>query len=56
LQAIRDAIFAGRKIEAIKQWRELTSSGLAEAKETIERLAAILFTIGMLLAFLFDQH
>ena len=38
LQEIHDAILAGQKIQAIKLWRELTGSGLAEAKQAIERL------------------
>lgn len=40
LQEVHAAILAGQKIEAIKLWRELTGAGLAEAKETIERLTA----------------
>ncbi len=38
LKEIHDAILAGQKIQAIKLWRELTDSGLAEAKQAIERL------------------
>jgi ribosomal protein L7/L12 len=35
---IRDAIFRGRKIEAIKRYREETGAGLAEAKKAVEDL------------------
>lgn len=38
LAAIREAVFAGRKIEAIKLHREATGSGLAESKEAVEAL------------------
>ena len=37
-QAIETAIFAGRKIEAIKLHREATGGGLAEAKRAVEDL------------------
>ncbi len=37
-QQVRDAIFAGRKIEAIKLYREQTNSSLVEAKAAVERL------------------
>lgn len=33
-------IYSGRKIEAIKIYREATGSGLKEAKETVEMLEA----------------
>lgn len=33
---IRDLIAAGKKIEAIKEYRVRTGAGLAEAKEAIE--------------------
>lgn len=39
-QGIREAILAGKKIEAIKTWRELTGAGLAEAKAAIEAIEA----------------
>ena len=39
-QAFADALHAGRKIEAIKQLRELSGLGLKEAKEIIDRLEA----------------
>ncbi len=39
-QAFADALSAGRKIEAIKQLRELSGLGLKEAKEIIDRLEA----------------
>lgn len=35
--AVQDALRSGNKIAAIKLYRELTNSGLAEAKEAIER-------------------
>ncbi len=34
---IRDLIAAGRTIEAIKEYRERTGVGLAEAKQAIDR-------------------
>jgi hypothetical protein len=37
-QQIAEAIFAERKIEAIKLYRQATGQGLAEAKEFIEKL------------------
>lgn len=37
-QAIEKAIFAGRRIEAIKLYREATGEGLAEAKRAVEDL------------------
>ena len=37
---ILDAIKAGRKIEAIKLYRDATGAGLKEAKEFIEELTA----------------
>lgn len=37
-EAIRESIFAGRKIEAIKRLRESTGLGLAEAKTMVEQL------------------
>jgi ribosomal protein L7/L12 len=40
LTAVRQLLGAGRKIEAIKVYRQLTGVGLREAKETVERLAA----------------
>lgn len=44
-QAILDAIYGGgaRKIEAIKLVREATGSGLAEAKDFVEKYAAELY-------------
>lgn len=38
--AIEDALFAGRKIAAIKLYREVHGGGLAEAKQRIEALEA----------------
>jgi hypothetical protein len=38
LSAIKDALFQGRKIEAIKLYREATHVGLAEAKNAVEKL------------------
>ena len=37
-EQIKEAIFAGRKIEAIKLYREATGLGLKEAKEFIDKL------------------
>lgn len=39
-QAFADALYGGRKIEAIKQLREMSGLGLKESKEIIERLEA----------------
>jgi hypothetical protein len=41
---IRDAIFAGQKIRAIKLYRELTGHGLKESKDFIEALTEELRT------------
>ena len=38
MAAIKDAIFRGQKIAAIKLYREATALGLAEAKDAVERL------------------
>ena len=35
---VLEFVRAGRKIEAIKRYRELTGVGLAQAREVIERL------------------
>jgi hypothetical protein len=35
-QALQTAIFAGRKIEAIKLYREAVGGGLADAKRAVE--------------------
>jgi Ribosomal protein L7/L12 C-terminal domain len=40
IQAINAAIFAGRKIEAIRLYRAATKIGLKEAKEFVEALEA----------------
>ena len=40
LERIREAIFAGRKIEAIKLYRESTGQGLKQAKDAVELLEA----------------
>lgn len=37
-QAFAEAVYAGNKIAAIKQLRELSGLGLKESKEIIERL------------------
>jgi ribosomal protein L7/L12 len=37
---VKEAIFRGRKIEAIKRYREQTGCGLKESKEAVERLEA----------------
>jgi hypothetical protein len=42
MDALREHIFRGRKIEAIKLYRELTGLGLKESKDEIERLEATL--------------
>jgi ribosomal protein L7/L12 len=42
-QAILEAIYGGRKIEAIKLVREATNCGLKEAKEFVEKLSAELY-------------
>lgn len=39
-QAFAEALYGGRKIEAIKQLRELSGLGLKESKEVIEHLEA----------------
>jgi hypothetical protein len=39
-QAFAEALYAGRKIEAIRQLRELSGLGLADAKGIIDRLEA----------------
>jgi hypothetical protein len=36
--AIKEAIFKGRKIEAIKLYRDATGAGLKEAKDAVEKL------------------
>jgi ribosomal protein L7/L12 len=36
LDEVRDLMQTGRKIEAIKRYRELTGAGLAEAKQAVE--------------------
>lgn len=38
--AVKDAIYSGQKILAIKHYREQTGVGLAEAKEAVEKLEA----------------
>jgi membrane peptidoglycan carboxypeptidase len=38
LVLIREALFRGHKIEAIKLYRECTNVGLAEAKTAVEKL------------------
>ena len=40
LARIREAVYRGQKIEAIRLYREWTGSGLAEAKAAVERLEA----------------
>ena len=42
-QAISQAIYNGRKIEAVKLVRETAGCGLKEAKEFVETLSAELF-------------
>jgi hypothetical protein len=38
LEQIKQALFQGRKIEAIKLFRQFTGSGLAEAKSAVDKL------------------
>jgi ribosomal protein L7/L12 len=38
MEPMRDLVRQGRKIEAIKLYREQTGAGLAEAKEAVDRL------------------
>lgn len=40
LEALQAALFAGRKIDAIKEYRALTGLGLAESKAAVEKLEA----------------
>jgi len=42
-QAILEAVYGARKIEAIKFVREATNCGLKEAKEFVEKLSAELY-------------
>ena len=39
-QAFAEALYGGRKIEAIKQLRQMSGLGLKESKEIIDRLEA----------------
>ena len=39
-QAFADALYGGRKIEAIKQLREMSGLGLKESKDIIDKLEA----------------
>jgi ribosomal protein L7/L12 len=39
-QALAEAVYGGRKIEAIKQLREVSGLGLKESKDIIEKLEA----------------
>jgi hypothetical protein len=38
LASVREALFSGQKIEAIKLYREGTGTGLADAKAAVEKL------------------
>lgn len=40
ISKLTEALLAGRKIEAIKQCRELTGLGLKDAKEYVEKIEA----------------
>lgn len=40
LTAIAESLYAGRKIEAIKRYRECAGVGLAEAKVSVEKIEA----------------
>lgn len=42
ITALRSLLFSGRKIEAIKLYREVTGIGLKEAKDAVEELEAFL--------------
>jgi ribosomal protein L7/L12 len=42
MTALMDLIFRGRKIEAIKLYRELTRLGLKEAKDEVDAIEATL--------------
>jgi len=37
---VKELLQSGRKIEAIKKYRELTSAGLKEAKDAVESVAS----------------
>jgi ribosomal protein L7/L12 len=37
MQGVRDLVAAGKKIEAVKAYREKTGAGLREALEAVER-------------------
>ena len=41
---VKEALFAGQKIQAIKLYREQTGVGLKEAKDAVEKLEAELRT------------
>ena len=43
IEEIREAIFAGKKIQAIKLYRQAADTGLKEAKEFIEKLSDKLY-------------
>ena len=38
LVLIKEAVFSGQKITAIKLYREVTGAGLAEAKDAVEKI------------------
>jgi hypothetical protein len=40
LTGIKNALFGGQKIQAIKLYRKATDAGLAEAKDAVEKLDA----------------
>jgi hypothetical protein len=40
LGPIKEALFQGRKIQAVKLYRECTQAGLAEAKNAVDKLEA----------------
>lgn len=56
LSAIKTATLSGRKIEAIKLYREAFGVGLAEAKSAVEHLETSLRTQGPQAAFLPPEH
>jgi hypothetical protein len=43
LEQIHNDLFAGRKINAIKTYREATNVGLKEAKDAVEEMASELY-------------
>ena len=42
IAALRELLFSGRKIEAIRLYRQLTRGGLKDSKERVEELESLL--------------